>query len=130
MQAKPFLTFQRGIGQQAIDFYVSLFDDGEVVDLATYGPEGPGPEGTIMKAHFRVAGQDFFASDSFIAHGFDFTPSFSIWVDTESAEELADLFGALSEGGGVLMPLGDYGFSQRFGWVNDRFGVSWQLNLA
>ena len=45
------------------------------------------------------------------------------------AEELDRLFAGLSEGGGVLMPVGEYGFSRRFAWVNDRFGVSWQLNL-
>ena len=63
-------------------------------------------------------------------HGFTFTPSFSVWIETESTEELERPFTALAEGGAQLMPLGDYGFSRRFGWVNDRFGVSWQLNLA
>ncbi len=54
----------------------------------------------------------------------------SIFVDCESPAELERVFAALSDGGEVLMPLDDYGFSQRFGWTNDRFGVSWQLNLS
>jgi predicted 3-demethylubiquinone-9 3-methyltransferase (glyoxalase superfamily) len=64
-----------------------------------------------------------------VSHGFTFTPSLSLFVDCESEADLERIFAALSEGGGVLMPLGNYGFSRRFGWVNDRFGVSWQLNL-
>ena len=63
-------------------------------------------------------------------HEFSFTPSFSIWVVTESGDELERLFAALADGGTQLMPLDSYGFSARFGWCNDRFGVSWQLNLA
>jgi predicted 3-demethylubiquinone-9 3-methyltransferase (glyoxalase superfamily) len=53
----------------------------------------------------------------------------SLFVDCDSVEELAHLFARLSDGGSVLMPPDDYGFSQRFAWVADRFGVSWQLNL-
>jgi uncharacterized glyoxalase superfamily protein PhnB len=51
-------------------------------------------------------------------------------VDFDSVEDLERAFEALSAGGKVMMPLGDYGFSKRFGWVSDRFGVSWQLNVA
>jgi predicted 3-demethylubiquinone-9 3-methyltransferase (glyoxalase superfamily) len=69
-------------------------------------------------------------SDSFVAHDFSFTPSFSVWIETESEDELERLFAALADGGSTLMPLDNYGFSRRFGWVNDRFHVSWQLNLA
>jgi predicted 3-demethylubiquinone-9 3-methyltransferase (glyoxalase superfamily) len=69
-------------------------------------------------------------SDSPIKHGFTFTPSNSTFVEFDSVAELERVFGLLSEGGQVLMPLGNYGFSERFGWVNDRFGVSWQLNFA
>jgi predicted 3-demethylubiquinone-9 3-methyltransferase (glyoxalase superfamily) len=129
-QAHPFLMFQRGAGREAVDLYVSLFDDGEVVSLEAYGPQGPGPEGTIMRAEIRFAGQTFYVSDSFVTHGFDFTPSLSVWVECESAQQQETLFAALSDGGGVLMPLDAYGFSARFGWLNDRYGVSWQLNLA
>ncbi len=129
-QISPFLMFQERDAEQAMTFYTSLFDDGEVVDVSRYGPEGPGPEGTVQVARFRLAGQDFLCSDSPVRHGFDFTPSLSVWIETESEEELERLFGALADGGSQLMPLGDYGFSRRFGWVNDRFGVSWQLNLA
>ena len=57
-------------------------------------------------------------------------PLFSIWIETESEDELHRLFASLGDGGTPLMPLGDYGFSRRFGWMNDRYGVSWQLNLA
>lgn len=111
-------------------FYTSLFDDGHIADVARYGPEGPGPEGTVHLARFALAGQEFMCSDSFITHDFSFTPALSIWVDTESEEDLRRLFTALGEGGTELMPVNDYGFSRLFAWVNDRFGVSWQLNLA
>lgn len=129
-QITPFLMFQGGKAEQAMTFYTSLFDDGQIVDITRYGPEGPGPEGTVVRATFRLAGQEFFASDSFVTHGFTFTPSWSVWIETDSEDELERLFTALADGGSQLMPLDDYGFSRRFGWVNDRFGVSWQLNLA
>jgi len=64
-----------------------------------------------------------------VKHGFTFTPSISIFVDCENTTELEEAFKQLSEGGEVLMPLDNYGFSTKFGWVNDRFKVSWQLNL-
>jgi predicted 3-demethylubiquinone-9 3-methyltransferase (glyoxalase superfamily) len=129
-QIAPFLMFQGGVAEQAMTFYTSLFDDAEVLELARYGPEGPGPEGTVVRARFRLAGQEFFCSDSFVTHAFGFTPSLSVWIETASEDELERLFAALADGGSQLMPLDDYGFSRRFGWVNDRFGVSWQLNLS
>lgn len=126
----PFLMFQGGVAEQAMTFYTGLFADGRVLEVARYGPQGPGPEGTVQVARFTLAGQEFRCSDSFVTHAFDFTPSLSVWVETESEDEMERLFAALGEGGGPLMPLDDYGFSRRFGWVNDRFGVSWQLNLG
>jgi predicted 3-demethylubiquinone-9 3-methyltransferase (glyoxalase superfamily) len=126
----PFLMFQGGVAERAMSFYTSLFDDGRVLEISRYGPEGPGPEGTVQVARFALAGQELMCSDSFVTHDFSFTPSFSVWIETESEEELERLFAALSDQGTQLMPLGDYGFSRRFGWVNDRYGVSWQLNLA
>ena len=60
---------------------------------------------------------------------FTFTPSISLFVECESDAEIERLAGALGEGGQFMMPLGDYGFSRRFAWVSDRFGVSWQINL-
>ena len=68
--------------------------------------------------------------DSYVKHAFTFTPAMSLFVDCDTADELRRVTSALSEGGEVLMPLGDYGFSREFAWVSDRFGVSWQLNLA
>jgi predicted 3-demethylubiquinone-9 3-methyltransferase (glyoxalase superfamily) len=129
-QVTPFLMFQKADVEQAITFYTSLFHDGQIVEITRYGADGPGPEGTVQLARFRLAGQDFLCSDSPVPHDFSFTPSFSVWVETEDEGELERLFGALAEGGRQLMPLGGYGFSRRFGWVDDRFGVSWQLNLA
>ena len=128
-QVAPFLMFT-GDAEPAITFYTSLFDDGQVVEVTRFGPEGSGAEGTVQLARFVLAGQEFLCTDSPPVHDFTFTPSFSIWVETESDEELERLFTALGDGGTQLMPLGDYGFSRRFGWLNDRYGVSWQLNLA
>ena len=125
-----FLMFQNGRAEEAIRFYTGLFDDAGIVSMTKYGPEGPGTEGSVQHAVFTLAGQQYMAIDSPIQHGFDFTPSISLWVDCESEEDIDRLYSALLDGGTALMPIGEYGFSQRFGWVNDRFGVSWQLNLA
>ena len=125
---RPFLMFE-GKAEEAFTFYVGLIPDSEIVEVTRYGAGEPGPEGSIKLALVRLAGQPVLCTDSFVSHGFSFTPSFSLFVDCGSEAELERIFAALSEGGGVLMPLGDYGFSRRFGWVNDRFGVSWQLNL-
>jgi predicted 3-demethylubiquinone-9 3-methyltransferase (glyoxalase superfamily) len=61
---------------------------------------------------------------------FKFTPAISFFVSCQSAEEIDQLWQALSQGGGILMPLERYPFSEKFGWLNDRYGVSWQLSLA
>ena len=129
-QITPFLMFQGGAAEQAMALYTSLFDDARVVEVTRFGAEGPGPEGTVQLARFSLAGQEFLCTDSPVTHAFSFTPSFSVWVETGSEEELQRLFAALGDGGSELMPLGEYGFSRRFGWVQDRFGISWQLNLA
>ncbi|MCS3879675.1 VOC family protein [Gordonia amarae] len=130
-QTVPFITFQPSRGQRAADameFYCSVFPDGRVVDDRRYGPEGPGEEGTVILAEFEIAGLRMRCSDSFIQHEWNITPAISLMIDCESADEQQRLFASLSEGGAVYMPLDDYGFGP-FGWVGDRFGVTWQLGL-
>lgn len=124
-----FLMFE-GRAEEALTFYVSLFEDSEVVDISRYGADGPGEEGTVLHATFSLAGQRFMCIDSYVKHEFGFTPAVSLFVECDTEGELDRLYGALAEQGRELMPLGSYGFSTKFGWVNDRFGVSWQLNLA
>ena len=124
-----FLMFE-GDAEEAMTFYVSLFEDGEVVHITRYGAEGPGKEGSVQHATFSLAGQQFMCIDSPAKHDFTFTPAVSIFVQCADEAELDRLYAALGERGAELMPLGDYGFSTKFGWVNDRFGVSWQLNLS
>lgn len=124
----PFLMFE-GNAEEAMTFYLSVFDDAELVELTRHGGEGPGREGSVQHATFSLAGQQFLCIDSPVQHAFGFTPSLSLFVRCRDEAELERLYAALGEGGTQLMPLGEYGFSRRFGWVNDRFGVSWQLNL-
>jgi predicted 3-demethylubiquinone-9 3-methyltransferase (glyoxalase superfamily) len=125
----PFLMFQGGKAEAALDFYVAHVPGSRIVSMQRFGSEGPGPEGTVLRAVVEIAGQAVMAHDSFITHGFDFTPSFSFFVECADEAELERLWGVLTEGGAVLMPLDNYGWSRRFGWLADRFGVSWQLNL-
>lgn len=124
----PFLMFE-GRAREAIDLYVSLFDDGEVLSLREWPAGGPGAPGTVEHAELVLAGQRVLCFDSPVPHAFGFTPALSLYVACRDRAEIDRLFSALADGGEVRMDLGDHGFSERFGWVDDRFGVSWQLNL-
>jgi predicted 3-demethylubiquinone-9 3-methyltransferase (glyoxalase superfamily) len=126
---RPFLMFQGGEASAALDFYLTLFPGARVDAMERYGAGGPGPEGTIKVARFTVGGQSVMCSDSFVKHGFTFTPSFSFFIDCDSEERLRELADRLRQGGAEFMPVGNYGFSRLFAWVSDRFGVSWQINL-
>lgn len=123
-----FLMFQ-GDARPAITLYSDCFPDAIVHDLVLRGADGPGEEGTVERAELEFGGLRLMVFDSPTPHAFTFTPATSLFVSCESEQEQASLFERLGKGGGVLMPLDDYGFSQRFGWVSDRFGVSWQLDL-
>lgn len=127
--ATPFLMFE-GQAEEAMRHYVEVFEGAEITRLDKYGEGETGTAGTVRQATLQVAGQQFYIIDSSVKHAFSFTPASSIFVECESEAELERASAMLSEGGAVLMPLDDYGFSRRFTWVNDRFGVSWQLNLA
>lgn len=121
---------QHGKAEEAMAFYTSLVSNSEILSIERYGPGEMGPEGTVKVARFTLNGTALMVSDSPIAHAFTFTPSISLFVECESEAELDAAFGRLLDGGQALMPLDNYGFSRKFGWVQDTYGVSWQLNLA
>lgn len=82
-----------------------------------------------MQGIFELDGNLFMCSDSPPVHDWDFTPAVSNYVNCKNDSEIERLFSKLSENGTVAMPLNNYGFSQKFAWVIDPYGVSWQLNL-
>lgn len=124
-----FLMFQNGDAETAMRFYVSLFEGARINRLERWVAGEPGAEGTIKLAEFELTGHRLLCSDSPVRHAFGFTPALSLFIDCDGADELDRVFAQLADGGQVLMPVDNYGFSQRFGWCNDRYGVSWQLNL-
>lgn len=119
-----------GNAEEAITLYMSLFDGSKITSIERYGAGDEGADGTIKRADFTLNHKSYICIDSPITHEFHFTPSTSLFVECESDDEISKLFDALASGGTVLMPMGDYGFSTKFAWINDKFGVSWQFNLA
>lgn len=126
----PFIMFQEGTGRAALEFWASVVPDSGIDSLDLFGPEGPGPADTIKRAVIVIGGQRVMAHDSFIDDEFGDTPSHSFFLDCADEPEVDQLFGTLGEGGRALIPLGDYGWSHKFGWAEDRFGVAWQLEFA
>ena len=124
-----FLMFE-GKAEEAMNFYISLFGDSAIKSISRYGENEGGPVGAVRHAVFALNGQEFMCIDSGISHGFSFTPAMSLFVSLDTENELDKLYAALSEGGQALMPLAAYPFSKKYGWVNDKYGVSWQLTLA
>ena len=129
---QKFTTFLMFTGQAeaAMKLYTSLFKPSEILNITRYGSGEAGAEGTVQHATFTLNSQEFMCIDSNAGdHAFTFTPSISLYVRCESEEEIDRVFAVLSAGGQILMPLDQYPFSRKFGWLSDRFGVSWQLSL-
>ncbi len=124
-----FLTFQDNNAEEAMNFYLELFDNSEIVKLQRWGKEGPVEEGKIMHATFNLNGNLFMCSDSPPVHDWSFTPAVSNYIECLNDNELEKLFLKLSKNGKVMMPPGNYGFSTKFTFIEDKYGVSWQLNL-
>ncbi|WP_353130141.1 VOC family protein [Parapedobacter pyrenivorans] len=128
-QITTFLTFQENNAEEAMNFYTELFGNSRITEIKRYGKGGPAKEGTVMMGRFELNGKPFICSDSYVKHEWTFTPAVSLFVECETDDELENLFDKLAENGKVYMALDNYGFSRRFGWVGDKFGVTWQLNL-
>lgn len=111
--------------KEAVLFYISLFDQSKLLDTTVI--EGT-PSGDAEVVSFQLAGQQFTA----ISAGpyFKFNPSISLMVACSTKEEVNAKWAALSDGGSELMPLDEYPFSKWYGWIQDRYGLSWQLMLA
>ena len=127
-----FLTFsgaQYGKAEEAIRFYVSLFPDSKVEYLERHGEGEKVPAGELRRGAFVLAGQRFLATESQGEDRFAFTPAFSLYVACRSVDELTRLFTGLSKGGRIHMPLGPYPSSPLFAWFDDKYGISWQLEL-
>src|SRR4051794_2993803 len=124
------LMFQNGRALEAMRRYEKIFDGAFTIDAQeTYDEASPGPTGQVQLALCTLLGQRITCIDSPVRHDFEMTPAISLFVECGDDAELEGLFRALAADGLVFMPLDDYGFSRRYGWVQDEFGVSWQLNL-
>ena len=117
--------------EEMVKFYTDLFPDsrtGQKVPYTEASSQASGqPLGSTMSWQFWLLGQEFVALNG--GDHFKFTPSVSFSVDCHSEEFVQRLWDSLSAGGAVLMPLQKYPFSELYGWVQDKFGLSWQLNL-
>lgn len=119
----PHLWYDREAKEAAL-FYISLFDRSKLLDVRIIENT---PSGDSEIVSFELAGQQFTA----ISAGpyFKFNPSISLMVACSSVEEIDTIWKAISVGGTELMPLGEYPFSKWYGWIQDRYGLSWQLML-
>lgn len=123
MNVLTHLMFQDGRAREAAEWYVSLVPGSSIERVIDNDAGG-------ATVYFTLAGRDFIAFDSPIRHGFDFTPSMSIFVRCDDEEQVRLLFEQIASQGDVKMPVDDYGFSSCFGWATDRYGVSWQIGAA
>jgi len=121
--------FQDGSAEKAMELYTSLFPASRIESIERYGDEEPERVGTVKVASFTLNGHALMCIDSPPVHAFNFTPSVSLFVNVADEQEFEKVFNTLSMEGQVLMPPDNYGFSKRYAWVNDRFGVSWQVSI-
>jgi len=111
----PFLWFDDK-AEEAANFYVSIFKNSKIVNIARYGEAGPGPAGTVMTVTFQLEGQEFIALNG--GPQFKFTEAISFSVDCKTQEEVDELWEKLAAGGE----------EGPCGWLKDKYGLSWQIN--
>ncbi|HSS15107.1 MAG TPA: VOC family protein [Rhizomicrobium sp.] len=112
----PHLWFNNN-AEEAVNYYVSLFANSKITNVARYGDAGPGPKGTVMSIGFILNGQEFAAINGGPQFQHSAASSLLIWCDNQA--EIDELYGKLLAGGGK---------EQACGWVQDRFGPIWQVN--
>jgi predicted 3-demethylubiquinone-9 3-methyltransferase (glyoxalase superfamily) len=110
----PFLWFNDQ-AEEAMNFYVSVFKDANIGNVARYGAAGPGPSGSVMTAKFQLFGQEFVVLNG--GPRYTFTPAISFVVNCETQEEVDTYWDQLVEGGRP----------SQCGWLQDKFGLSWQI---
>lgn len=114
--------------EEAAQFYTSIFENATIHGTQYYLDSLHKPEGSVLTVDFTIANQRFLTLNG--GPEFAITPAISFFVDCETKEELEQLWGALLTRGMALMPLQEYAFSEYFGWVRDKYGVTWQLALT
>jgi len=110
----PFLWFD-GRAEEAMNFYTGIFKNARMSSVTRYGDGGHGPKGTVMSAVFELEGQQFYALNG--GPMFQFTPAVSFFINCKTQDEIDELWTRLSEGGQT----------QPCGWLQDKFGLSWQV---
>lgn len=115
--------------EAAAEFYVSVFDDARLGEVTRYDEASAAVSGqsedSVLTVSFQVEGESFVALNG--GPAFEITPAISFVVECPTSEAVDELWDQLSDGGEALMPLDAYPFSERYGWIEDRYGVSWQL---
>jgi predicted 3-demethylubiquinone-9 3-methyltransferase (glyoxalase superfamily) len=126
----PNLWFDNN-AEEAVNFYTSLFPNSKIGSTSRSGKEGfehhKMPEGTVITMEFEMEGQKFLALNG--GPRFQFNEAVSFYIYCESVNEIERLYNALSEAGKINMPLDKYDWSEKYAWVKDKFGVSWQLDV-
>lgn len=126
----PFLWFDDN-AEEAVNVYVSLFKKSKITGTTRYDEASAKVSGrkagSVMTVGFELAGQNFAAING--GPVFTFTPATSFFIRCDSRKEIDSLWNGLVKDGAILMELDKYPFSERYGWLQDRFGVSWQLFL-
>lgn len=110
----PFLWFDDK-AEEAANFYVSIFKNSKIGGIARYGDAGPGPKGSVMTVNFQLEGQEFIALNG--GPLYTFSPAISFFVDCKTQQEVDELWEKLTAGGGEV----------EFGWLRDKYGLSWQI---
>jgi predicted 3-demethylubiquinone-9 3-methyltransferase (glyoxalase superfamily) len=110
----PFLWFDSN-AEEAANFYTSILENSKILNVARYGEAGPGPKGKVMTVTFQLEGQDFIALNG--GPHYTFSPAISFFVNCETQAEVDELWNQLSAGGKEV----------QCGWLQDKFGVSWQI---
>jgi predicted 3-demethylubiquinone-9 3-methyltransferase (glyoxalase superfamily) len=110
-----FLWFKDDLAEEAANFYVSVIKGAKITKIMRAGKAGPGPEGSVVTVEFEIGGQTFVALNG--NPSFDFTMAMSLMINCDTQEEIDEYWEKLSAGGKKV----------QCGWLEDKYGVSWQI---